>query len=160
MNGKLLDNPAWYALNSHHRHLEIWGNIAARYQPGTLIAGAMPDNDIFGFDDLGNLVEIGEAIFVIGILPETLPGWEVILSGRYPQMICKDLNPTPHVDASYLTKDDMPDMLDLVALTQPGPFSPRTIELGHYLGLHQDGQLVAMAGERLHLTGFCEISAV
>jgi hypothetical protein len=42
MNVKLLDNPAWYALNSHHRHLAIWGNIAARYQPGTLISGAMP----------------------------------------------------------------------------------------------------------------------
>ena len=51
-------------------------------------------------------------------------------------------------------------MLDLVALAQPGPFLPRTIEMGNYYGIRQDGKLVAMAGERLHLTGFCEISAV
>ena len=51
-------------------------------------------------------------------------------------------------------------MLDLIALAQPGPFLPRTIELGNYFGLRQDGKLVAMAGERLHLTGYCEISAV
>lgn len=50
-------------------------------------------------------------------------------------------------------------MLNLIAIAQPGPFLPRTIEMGQYWGLRQDGQLVAMAGERLHLTGFCEISA-
>ena len=74
-------------------------------------------------------------------------------------MIWEELKPAPHVDAVTLTVDDVPDMLDLIALAQPGPFLPRTIEMGQYLGLRQNGQLVAMAGERLHSTGFCEISA-
>jgi predicted GNAT family acetyltransferase len=51
-------------------------------------------------------------------------------------------------------------MLALVELTRPGPFLPRTIELGRYLGAFVDAQLVAMAGERMRLTGFTEVSAV
>jgi predicted GNAT family acetyltransferase len=51
-------------------------------------------------------------------------------------------------------------MLELTARTQPGPFLPRTIELGTYLGIRRDGRLVAMAGERLHPAGWTEISAV
>jgi predicted GNAT family acetyltransferase len=83
-----------------------------------------------------------------------------MLTNQYPQMVCDDLKPAHPVDAIDLTSDHVPDMLDLVALTQPGPFLPRTIEMGQYLGLYQEGQLVAMAGERMHMTGFCEISAV
>ncbi len=59
-----------------------------------------------------------------------------------------------------LTMADVPEMLALTKLTEPGPFLPRTIKLGAYLGVHDAGSLVAMAGERLHLTGFTEISAV
>jgi predicted GNAT family acetyltransferase len=51
-------------------------------------------------------------------------------------------------------------MLSLVALTDPGPFRARTIQLGNYLGLRQAGELIAMAGERYHLPGYVEISAV
>jgi predicted GNAT family acetyltransferase len=51
-------------------------------------------------------------------------------------------------------------MLDLVARTRPGPFLPRTIELGGYIGIRRNGALVAMAGERLRPPGWSEISAV
>ena len=44
---------------------------------------------------------------------------------------------------------DAAEMLDLVARTDPGPFRKRAVELGRYLGIRRDGQLVAMAGERL-----------
>jgi predicted GNAT family acetyltransferase len=59
-----------------------------------------------------------------------------------------------------LSETDIPEVLALVAATQPGPFGPRTIELGEYLGLRRGGALVAMVGERLRLGGFTEISAV
>jgi len=55
---------------------------------------------------------------------------------------------------------DVPEMLDLVKRTNPGPFLPRTVELGTYLGIRRQGALVAMAGERLHPEGWTEISAV
>jgi predicted GNAT family acetyltransferase len=54
----------------------------------------------------------------------------------------------------------VPEVLDLVARTEPGPFRKRTVELGRYLGIRRDGVLVAMAGERLRVPGWTEISAV
>ncbi len=155
-----LGNPAWYALNSHQRHLAIWSKKAVRYQPGTLMAAAMPENDRVGFDDLKSLVNPDELIAVLGALPNGLTGWKIQESHLIPQMICEELKPAPHVEAIRLTGDDVSDMLGLIALAQPGPFLPRTIEMGQYFGLRQGGQLVAMAGERLHMTGFCEVSAV
>lgn len=63
-------------------------------------------------------------------------------------------------DVVELGADSVPEMLDLAARTEPGPFWPRTHELGTYLGVRVDGTLVAMAGERLRPPGWTEISAV
>lgn len=59
-----------------------------------------------------------------------------------------------------LGADSVPEMLDLVARTEPGPVWPRTHERGSYLGVRVNGTLVAMAGERLRPSGRTEISAV
>jgi predicted GNAT family acetyltransferase len=155
-----LDNPGWHALNSHHSHLAIRGEVAARYPPDIFIGAGMPENNPSGFDDLRSLVAKDEVIGVIGVIPEDLSGWQVLQVGQTPQLVCESLKPAPRVDAFPLTAEDVPEMLALVDLSQPGPFLPRTIEMGRYLGFRQDGQLVAMAGERMHLRGFCEISAV
>ena len=134
--------------------------MAARYQPGTFQVAAMPDNTISGFNDLVNLADWDEPLFIVGTLPKNLKGWQVLRSATAPQMICEELKPAAKVETIKLSERDVPEMLELVALAQPGPFLPRTIEMGDYYGVRQDGKLVAMAGERLHLTGFCEISAV
>lgn len=55
---------------------------------------------------------------------------------------------------------DADEMLALTQLTKPGPFGKRTSELGAYLGIRDRGRLVAMAGERLRVPGFTEVSAV
>jgi predicted GNAT family acetyltransferase len=51
-------------------------------------------------------------------------------------------------------------MLELVAVAKPGPFGPRTIALGSYLGVKRAGRLVAMAGERLRVPGHVELSGI
>jgi predicted GNAT family acetyltransferase len=76
------------------------------------------------------------------------------------QLVDVSLRKEPDPAALRLGPQDVPEMLDLVARTQPGPFLPRTIELGSYLGFRHNGTLVAMAGERLHPQGWTEISAV
>jgi ribosomal protein S18 acetylase RimI-like enzyme len=56
---------------------------------------------------------------------------------------------------------DVPEMLELTAASEPGPFLPQTIQMGSYFGIRAgDGRLVAIAGERLRSTAFAEISAV
>jgi ribosomal protein S18 acetylase RimI-like enzyme len=70
---------------------------------------------------------------------------------------CGGLSVTP---TTVLGEEDMLAMLALANATQPGPFGPRTIELGRYLGVRSEGVLVAMVGERMRLDGFTEVSAV
>jgi predicted GNAT family acetyltransferase len=51
-------------------------------------------------------------------------------------------------------------MVALATLTEPGPFRRRTIELGNFYGIFDGDQLVSMAGKRMHIPGFVEVSAV
>lgn len=66
----------------------------------------------------------------------------------------------PGRDVVRLGTADVPAMLELAARARPGPFWPRTHELGSYVGFREGGVLLAMAGERLHPPGWSEISAV
>jgi predicted GNAT family acetyltransferase len=59
-----------------------------------------------------------------------------------------------------LTQADVPEMLALTELTKPGPFGTRTHEMGDYFGIRSAGALAAMAGERLRMPDYTEISAV
>ena len=66
----------------------------------------------------------------------------------------------PHTAAPTLTIADTAEMVALAELTKPGPFGKRTRELGHYVGIRESNRLVAMAGEKMHLQGYTEVSAV
>ena len=84
------------------------------------------------------------------------PGWEVVGMGYGVQLVERSVHGAHDTEAVELSAADVPEMLDLVARTKPGPFLPRTIQLGRYLGIRRDGRLIAMAGERVQppaLTG-------
>jgi predicted GNAT family acetyltransferase len=51
-------------------------------------------------------------------------------------------------------------MMALTELTKPGPFNVRTHELGTFLGVKVDGELVAMAGERMKPGNYTEMTAI
>jgi predicted GNAT family acetyltransferase len=78
------------------------------------------------------------------------------------QMEGSALEPAADPELLPLTDADVPEMLDLVELTKPGPYLRRTIEMGRYIGLRDggDASLIAMAGERVRPDGWTEISAV
>lgn len=84
----------------------------------------------------------------------------MIGGGQGVQLVDTGLRAEPAPEAVPLGLDDVPEILDLVARTEPGPFLKRTIELGTYLGIRDRGRLVAMAGERINPPGWTEISAV
>ena len=93
---------------------------------------------------------------------ELSSNWDLLSSLDLYQMVC--LNPIPfkgnQTEIQPLSETHIPAMLELTALTKPGPFMQRTIDFGNYYGIFEKGDLVAMAGERLHLPNFTEISAV
>ena len=90
-------------------------------------------------------------------LPESL---KVTHTFELVQMIGEHVGGARDPEAVTLDSADVPEMLELVRVTEPGPFFQRTIELGRYVGIRRGGALAAMAGERLHFDGWTEISAV
>ncbi len=76
------------------------------------------------------------------------------------QMVCDGLINEQAGDCVRLGAQDIPEMMELTGLTNPGPFNERTIEMGLYYGIRIEGRLAAMAGERMHPEAFCEVSGV
>ncbi|WP_042366355.1 GNAT family N-acetyltransferase [Streptacidiphilus neutrinimicus] len=156
-----LDNPAWAALTGPHAHLAERLGRAARYPVDVSPFTALADPaDPSAWRDLATLVGQGNVTAVNGAITAPPEGWEIVESGQGVQLVDTALRVEPAPEAIRLGPDDVPEMLALVARTKPGPFLPRTVELGTYLGIRRDGRLVAMAGERLHPPGWTEISAV
>jgi ribosomal protein S18 acetylase RimI-like enzyme len=157
-----LDNPIWFALSTEHRLLGRSHGLARRYPPDVspLAAFLHPTQDAFA--DLQRLVSPGEHVALFTASPLDVPGgWQIDRSRWIDQMICVSSLDSPPLAPLRLGTTDVPEMLDLTAATEPGPFLPQTIQMGNYFGIRaSDGRLVAMAGERLQSTAFAEISAV
>ncbi|MET8163796.1 GNAT family N-acetyltransferase [Streptomyces sp. NPDC005329] len=156
-----LDNAVWAALDGPHAHLADRVGRAARYPADVYDFAALADPaDPAAWADLRTLVGPGTSVRVKPVrrVPD---GWEVIGAGEGVQLAATGAFRTePVPEAVRLGPDDVPEILDLVARTRPGPFLRRTVELGAYLGIRHRGRLIAMAGERLRLPGWTEISAV
>ena len=157
-----LDNAVWHSLTGPRRtHGEVLGG-AARFDPDVSVFAAVDDVASAGaFDDLRTLVGPGGTAVLFR--PEiTAPDGWVSSARGVPgvQLVATDVIGKDDDRFVDLGVADAPEMMTLVEETRPGPFGPRTCELGGYLGLREDGRLVAMAGERLRVDGFTEISAV
>ncbi|MFJ4782196.1 GNAT family N-acetyltransferase [Streptomyces sp. NPDC088794] len=156
----VLDNPAWAALTGPHAHFAERVGRAVRYPVDVAGFHAITDNDDpRAWADLATLIGPGGTAAVRGV-GEAPAGWEIVRSGQGVQLVDTALWAEPDPEAVRLGPADVPEILDLVARTEPGPYLPRTVELGTYLGIRHEGRLVALAGERLHPPGWTEISAV
>jgi ribosomal protein S18 acetylase RimI-like enzyme len=162
-----LDNAVWHSLVHAHQDFAERHGQAARYDPDVSIFGGLGDTDsdtdgAAAWRDLGAVVgSSGVAVLFRAEMPQLPSGWTRLDGGRGHQMVLGEL---ATVDAPSgiraLGPDDVGEMLALVELTRPGPFSVRTVELGGYVGVFDGGRLVAMAGQRLAPPGFREVSAV
>ncbi len=156
-----LDNPAYGSLCGAHAPLAQVRGRARRYLPDVAPFLAMPSPpSAQDWRDAAELVAPGS--YVAGRyggaeLPE---GWQAVQAFDLVQMIEEQVTGVECAEATPLGAADVPEMLELVARTEPGPFLARTIELGDYLGIRRGGALVAMAGERFRVDGWTEISAV
>jgi GNAT superfamily N-acetyltransferase len=157
----LLDNPIWYALSTDQSYLSQSNQLAKRFPRDVAPFGAMKTQSPSEYEALGQILSGDTAALFLDSKPVLNADWSMRISGDIYQMTFEAPPPAkPNQVISKLTQADVPEMLALTKLTEPGPFLTRTIELGAYYGIHESGPLVAMAGERLRLTGFTEVSAV
>ncbi|RFU49425.1 GNAT family N-acetyltransferase [Paraburkholderia sp. DHOC27] len=160
-----LDAVVWNSLTGKHQQFAVGDKRALRFVDDIGRFAAVPNDSAESLQALRSLVEAQGSVALV--TPEAFvapPGITVLKQVDALQMIWQhSLAPRDEQDVLQhvkLTRDDVPDMLALTKITEPGPFGPRTIELGDYLGVRVEGKLAAMAGERMKLDGFTEISAV
>ncbi len=157
-----LDHPVWTSRTGAHAGFAERHGQVLRYRTDVAPFLALPpEPDEHVWDDLAGLAGPDGLVSVGSSSPLHPPAdWEVEWRGAGVQLVDDGVQAAEDPEAVRLTPADVPEMLDLVARAKPGPFLPRTIELGTYLGIRRGGRLVAMAGERLRPPGWTEISAV
>lgn len=157
-----LDRPIWHALAKRQAAFAIGTARARRYVADVAIFAATADDAPESLVDLATLVRThGPAVLLqVGDIPAP-PGTTAQAAMPAVQMVARKIEPLdPAAPVERLTAADAPAMLALATATQPGPFFARTHELGAFWGVKVDGRLVAMAGERMKLPGYTEVSGV
>ncbi|MBS0340259.1 MAG: GNAT family N-acetyltransferase [Proteobacteria bacterium] len=160
----LLDNLFWHALVGPHAHFAVGQGEVRRFAPGFSPIVGFADPSRPRLDALLPFCQAGEQFYCDGWSGPAPEGWQVDAEARMQKMIWRA--PMPGQDeapeATRLGPEHLPQILALVELTRPGPFGPRTIELGEYYGLVEagSGRLMAMAGERCAAAALREISGV
>ncbi|MEJ0036379.1 MAG: GNAT family N-acetyltransferase [Gammaproteobacteria bacterium] len=161
MTAHLLDNPIWSSLKTKHASFAMLQDGAGRYPPQVAPFAAVGSADARVLSQLEVLINGGESVYLVGVAPEFGPGWRVESASPIPQLLCSTpaiVRPGP--DTVPLTEAHRSDMLALTALVFPGFFRARTVEMGRYIGIYHGRVLAAMAGERMRMDGYQEISAV
>ena len=154
----MLTNPVWAALAGPQACFAEAAGDAARFQPDISPFAALCDPaDPKGWQDLAGLTD---RAVLTGASVTPPAGWRTTDELAGVQMCGHGMTGVEDAEAVPLTEADVPEMLDLVERAKPGPFRKRTVDMGRYLGIRQDGRLIAMAGERLRLPGWTEVSAV
>jgi predicted GNAT family acetyltransferase len=163
----LLDNPIWNALASRQQHFAEVRDEARKFPSEVTTLAGLAEVARDAFEALAELLRPDEttALFLEAAveLPvtltvvRTLPLVQMLYNG--PATAPSHLKSSP-LQFTELTSADVPEMVALAKLTEPGPFGRRTRELGTYIAIRADGNLAAMAGERLKLPGYTEVSAV
>ncbi len=156
-----LDNPIWNSLSTLHAHFAEGDELAKRYPSEVTLLAGMGEPTVESYASLAKTLQQAGAALFLDQPPQIPTGWITVHASPLVQMVCEKPNlAQAGFPAEKLTLADVPEMVALAELTKPGPFGARTRELGEYLGIRKSKRLVAMAGERLHLPGYTEISAV
>lgn len=160
MHTSKLDNPAWYSLTeTHHPFSAGFGN-ALFYQPAFCpFGGFMGEEEIT--NAMNKYAELVPDFFIIG----AKPAYEGPLRLK-KELVCHQMVRENKIDLTIdkeilkLNSGTTADLFNLVNAVQPGYFKNRTAELGSYYGIHINGELAAVCGERMKMESYTEVSAV
>jgi predicted GNAT family acetyltransferase len=162
-----LDNPIWHSLSSSHACFSLGDDLAKRFDPEIGPLAGMRDQTPEAYRVLAALFDPGDfAVLFLDSEPQIPQGWKILRHVPMEQMVCassvSELETLAHSESEIetLSSKEISEILELTALTEPGPFRQRTFELGGFLGIREAGRLAAITGQRLALPGYTEVSAV
>ena len=161
-----LDNVIWRALTTRQAHLGEQVDSAYKFNKEVSLLGGLAEPSRGAYQSMALLLGTGERVgLFLEEVPGAVAGMSVVSTVPLLQMVCENgdaqrVASDSKVEIAALTDADVPEMIALTELTKPGPFARRTRAMGDYFGIRSDGKLIAMAGERLRVPGYTEISAV
>jgi len=156
-----LDNPFWTALTTRQAHLAEGGARARRYPSAIGPLAGMADLSPESWAELATLARPGEPVAIF--TPDAVsppPALQIVVAAMGDQMIGNPAEASADAEIVRLGDSDSQEMQTLADLTRPGPFGPRTHELGNFFGIRIDGRLAAMTGERAKPAEYTEMTAV
>ncbi|OYU56557.1 MAG: GNAT family N-acetyltransferase [Chitinophagaceae bacterium BSSC1] len=158
-----LDNPVWSALSGRQQRFNS-GDHQLKYFPTDVASFVGLKNwDASDLLALEERLPAGRTFSIPLSKPVIIPDcFEVLFEIPLYQMVCSSLNrqTLPNMPLQKLGKKHLQQMLDLTALTKPGPFYEHTRDFGNYFGIFEGKRLLAMTGERMKSRGFTEVSAI
>lgn len=158
----LLDNIVWNALTGPQARFAEGSGAARRYARGFSPIVGFADQQRPDFTALAPHCDAGEHFYCDGWSGAAPDGWRVESETTMFKMVWAAPMPERDEapDAIPLAPGHYGQALALATLTRPGPFGPRTPELGEYFGVFEGERLVAMAGERMQAGTLRELSGV
>ena len=159
----LLDNPIFNALNTEHQPFANGNKEVNYYIEDVAPFAGLQDNSPDNFNSLFEMTPPESTFVVFTPTPYQIPKrWKLLTHIDMFQMVYDHTQIPEEVigDFEDLDETNVNEMIELVKLTQPGPFKSRTIDLGNYTGVFSEQKLVSMAGHRFHPSPYIEISAV
>jgi GNAT superfamily N-acetyltransferase len=155
-----LDNPVWYSLSETHKDISINYHNVKFYDPAYCPFGGFIENNNVAsqIDEYSKLIS---NFFVVGGKP--------VFSKKISlkkELVCLQMILEKRIEIKIVEKiielnDTLGEALsNLVNEVQPGYFKKKTHLMGNYFGVIKEGKLVAVAGERMKMNDFTEVSAV
>ena len=158
-----LDRPVWHTLRSGWAALAQGDDRAMRLDPAYGPFAATGDDGPDSLMALAALATGDSEMWLVGQDVAVAPaGMTIARTATLAQMVAATVTPAPATPCEWIVlgEADADQMRALALLTRPGPFHPLTHRLGRFIGVREHGQLIAMAGERMRLPGFTEVSGV
>jgi predicted GNAT family acetyltransferase len=157
-----LDRQIWNALTTRQAALALGERLALRLDPQFGPFAATRDESPESFAALHALAKAtGDVVLFTPEAPALPETFKILMASQLDQFVgIAPSGVARRTDIVALSSDDVQEMLELTELTKPGPFLPRTHELGAFYGVRIGGRLAAMAGERMKLPDHTEITAV
>jgi ribosomal protein S18 acetylase RimI-like enzyme len=162
-----LDTPIWTALTTKQAEIAHSNALARRFPPEMTLLGALAANTAMAYDSLAQLIQRDAVTLYFTSLPQIPAGWEILRAVELRQMVQETEAPPRNPQGSgapeivELTPADVSEMSVVYTATRPGrTLCTRIQKLGQFLGIREEGSLVAMGGLRLHIAGYREITTV
>lgn len=160
-----LDTPIWTALTTKQAQIAHSNALARRFPPEMTLLGALAAHTAMAFDSLAQLIQRDPVTLYFTSSPQIPAGWEMVRAVDLHQMVQEEpaagQEQVQQHEIVELTPADVPEMSVVYTATRPGrTLCPRIQKLGQFLGIREEGKLVAMGGLRLHLPGYREITTV